>query len=302
MKVIHFSKIKKVDKEIVIGIGKFDGVHLGHKKILMTVSEEAKKKGRVPAVVTFKNFPVEFLLCRWEEKLSLLEKSGIRLCIWSDFDEMSHISHKEFVDILIKAGVKTIVVGYNFHFGKGRKGNIEFLRKMAEKKNFSVIVVPPYKKRGKAVSASLIRKAIKNGDIQTANTLLGRYFSISGKVIKGRGIGKKLGFPTANLDLKNNISIGKGVYAGWAVYNKKVYKAAITIGASPTFIDNTEKFEVFLIDFPDNKNLYNQQLRVFFYKKLRPQKKFKNQIQLQQQIKKDIGNIRYLLTSAKITI
>lgn len=295
MKLIHFSKIKKIDKGIVLGIGKFDGVHSGHKKILSVVSAEAEKEGRVAGVVTLRKFPVEFLLCPWEEKLSLLKEAGMELCIWCDFGEISHLSAEEFLDILLTAEVKTIVVGYNFHFGKGRKGDVKFLRKQSKEKGFSLIVVPSYKKKGEVVSASKIRRMIKSGDIEKANKLLGRYFSVSGKVVKGKGIGKKIGFPTANLALENNICIGEGVYAGWAVYKKGTYKAAIVTGKSPTFNDNINKFEVFLINYEKKRDLYNQHLQVFLYKKLRAQIKFKNTVELKARIAKDIQNIKLLL-------
>lgn len=295
MKTLHFSEIRKIDKEVVAAIGKFDGVHSGHKKILRIVSNEAKKEGRVAGVFTFRKFPVEFLLCGWEEKLSLLEKTGIELCIWCDFDEISHLSHKKFMDIVLEAGIKTIVVGYNFRFGKGRKGNIEFLRKQSKKKNFSLIVVPSYKKDGRKVSASKIREMIKSGEIEDANKFLGRYFSISGRVVKGRGIGKKIGFPTANLSLDGKVMIKEGVYAGWVVYRKNLYKAAIVIGTSPTFNDNTNKFEVFIIDYESKRNLYNQYLKVFLYKKLRDQIKFQSKEELKKKITDDIKNIKLLL-------
>jgi len=295
MKLIHFSKIKKIDKGIVLGIGKFDGVHSGHQKILEIVVKEAEEKGRVAGVVTLRKFPVEFLLCPWEEKLSLLKEAGMELCIWCDFGEISHLSAEEFLDILLTAEVKTIVVGYNFHFGKGRKGDVKFLRKQSKEKGFSLIVVPSYKKKGEVVSASKIRRMIKSGDIEKANKLLGRYFSVSGKVVKGKGIGKKIGFPTANLALENNICIGEGVYAGWAVYKKGTYKAAIVTGKSPTFNDNINKFEVFLIDFPYKKDIYNEKVDVFLYKKIRGQRKFQDIESLKKQIEKDIQKIKILL-------
>ncbi|MCM8830552.1 MAG: bifunctional riboflavin kinase/FAD synthetase [Candidatus Omnitrophica bacterium] len=295
MKLIHFSKIKKIDKEVVLGIGKFDGVHLGHQKILFTIVKEAKKEGRVPAVITFKNFPVDFFLCDWKEKLYLLNQSGIKLCIWCDLDEISHLSPEKFLEILVKAGVKTIVVGYNFHFGKGKKGDIKFLRKQSKKRNFSLIVVPSYKKNGVIISASKIRKMIKSGDIEKANKLLGRYFSVSGKVVKGKGIGKKIGFPTANLALENNICIGEGVYAGWVEHKRKIYRSAIVTGTSPTFKDDKNKFEVFIIDYDGKNTLYNQQIKIFLYKKLRSQIKFQNLEGLKRKIEEDIREIKLLL-------
>ncbi|NLG12483.1 MAG: riboflavin biosynthesis protein RibF [Elusimicrobia bacterium] len=295
MILTNFIKIKKTKKEIVLGIGKFDGVHSGHKRILEIVSKTAEREGRAAGVFTFKTFPVEFLLCSWEEKLALLKKEGIQRCIWSDFEDIARLSPDEFLDILVEAGVKRIVVGYNFRFGKERRGDIRFLKDAAKKKGFSVIVMPPYKKKGKVVSASLIRKVIKQGDIKTANTLLGRYWSVSGKVIKGKGIGWKLGFPTANLSLDKDICVEDGVYAGWALCGRRVFKAAIVAGSSPTFNGDTDKLEVFLIGFQGNKNLYNRQLQVFFYKKIRAQRRFEDERELQRQIETDVRKIKSLL-------
>ncbi|MCM8777025.1 MAG: bifunctional riboflavin kinase/FAD synthetase [Candidatus Omnitrophica bacterium] len=295
MKLIHFSEIKKIDKEIVLGIGKFDGVHSGHKKILSIVLAEAKKEGRVAGIITFRKFPVEFLLCSWKEKLSLLKETGIELCVWCDFDDISHLSPEKFLETLLEAGAKTIVVGYNFRFGKGRKGDVKLLRKQSKERDFSLIVVPSYKKNGEIVSASKIRKMIKNGDIEKANKLLGRYFSVSGKVVKGKGIGKKMGFPTANLALENNICIGQGVYAGWVEHKRKIYKSAIVIGKSPTFNNDVNKFEVFIIDYEGKKTLYNKKIRFFLYKKLRNQIKFQYLEVLKKQIEKDIREIKIML-------
>ncbi|MCM8760421.1 MAG: bifunctional riboflavin kinase/FAD synthetase [Candidatus Omnitrophica bacterium] len=279
----------------MLGIGKFDGVHSGHKKVLSIISAEAKKEGRVAGIITFRRSPVKFLLCGWKEKLSLLDKTGIEVCIWCDFNDISHLSPEEFLEILVRAGVKTIIVGHNFRFGKGRKGDVKFLKKQAKKQKFSLIVVPPFKKNGEIVSSSKIRTALKRGDIKRVNEFLGRYFSVSGKVVKGKGIGQKLGFPTANLSLENNICIGQGVYAGWVEYKRKIYKSAIVTGKSPTFNNDVNKFEVFIIDYQGKNNLYNKKIRVFLYKKIRSQIKFQNLEKLKNQIEKDIKEIKILL-------
>lgn len=220
MKKIRFRDIGNFKGEFVTGIGKFDGVHFGHGEVLKKIVAEANTKGLIPAVFTFRKFPAEFMLCGWEEKLSLLKESGIKVCFWCDLEEILHLSPGEFMDILLHAGVKTIVVGYDFHFGAGRKGNIGFLREVKEEKRFNLIVVPPQKVNGAVVNASEIRRFIKKGDVSKANVFLGRYFSVAGKVVKGNNIGSAIGFPTANLVLDKDIRIGEGIYAGWAEYKK----------------------------------------------------------------------------------
>lgn len=293
MKTIHFKDIGKFRGEIVTGIGKFDGVHLGHREILRTIVKEANRS-LIPAVFTFRKFPAEFLLCGWDEKLSLLKESGMKVCFWCDLDEIAHLSPGKFLDILVSAGVKTLVVGYDFHFGAGRKGNIKFLREMKEEKDFNLVVVPPQKVNGEVVNASQIRSFIKKGEVSKANSLLGRYFSVTGKVIQGSNIGSTLGFPTANLALENNIRIGEGVYAGWAEYKRTIYKAAIVTGVSPTFDDKTNKFEVFIIGFND-EDIYDQKIKVFLFKKLREQIEFPDKKSLKDRIAADVKEITALL-------
>jgi riboflavin kinase / FMN adenylyltransferase len=297
MKTIHFKNIGKLRDNFVIGIGKFDGIHLGHREILKVIVNEANSKGFIPALFTFRNFPVEFFLCGWNEKLSLLKEYGIKLCLWCDLDEISYLSPEEFLDILISSGVRTLVVGYDFHFGKERKGNIKFLKQKKEEKNFGLVVVPPQKINGEVVKSAEIRRFIKKGEMQKTSNFLGRYFSVTGKVIKGSSTGRKLGFPTANLVLENRIQIGEGVYAGWAEYKGKVYKSAIVTGVSPTFEDRISKFEVFIIDFQQSHDIYDERVKVFFYKKIREQKKFPDMESLKDRIAADVREITTILDS-----
>jgi riboflavin kinase / FMN adenylyltransferase len=296
MEIIHFKDIGKFREGIVTGIGKFDGVHLGHQKIIKIILDEAKIRDCIPAVFTFRKFPAEFTLYGWNEKLSLLRISGIKLCLWCDLDEISHISHKRFLDILVSSGVKTLVVGYDFHFGKGRRGNIKFLQSVKEDKGFELVTVPPQKVNGEVVNASKIRRFIKNGEVFRANSLLGRYFSITGKVVPGSNIGKGLGFPTANLVLRNKVHIGEGVYAGWVEYKGVIYKAAIVTGISPTFADRMSKFEVFIIGFED-MDIYGEIIKVFLFKRLREQIRFQDMKSLKTRIDEDVKEITALLNN-----
>lgn len=295
MEKIHFKDIGRTFRgEFAAGIGKFDGVHLGHREILRTISLEAKKKGFLPAVFTFRKFRAEFMLCGWEEKLTLLKKAGMRVCFWCDIDEIYGLSHGEFLNTMVSAGLKTLVVGYNFRFGAGRKGDIEFLQEQQKKKGFNLIVVPPQRVDGEIVNSSKIRTLIKEGEITRAGDFLGRLFSVNGKVIRGSNIGSTIGSPTANLSLENNVRVGEGVYAGWAQYNKKIYKAAIVAGVPPSFTDKTEKFEVFMINFSGGE-IYGEKVKVFLFKKLREQIKFRDKEKLKLRIAADVKEIKSLL-------
>ncbi len=296
MKTIHFRDMGKFRCETVTGIGKFDGVHLGHRAVLDTIVKDAENTTLAPAVFTFRKFPAEFLLCGWDEKLALLKNSGIKVCFWCDLDEVMHLSPATFLDILLGTGVKTLVVGYDFHFGSGRKGNIKFMREMKGEKGFDLKVVPPHKVNGEVVNASEIRSFIRKGDISRANNFLGRHFSVSGEVIKGSNIGNTIGFPTANLKLDNNIRIGEGVYAGWALHGGKIYEAAVVAGISPTFYDGISKFEVFLIGFR-GKDIYGERLKVFLFKKLRNQIKFPDKDSLKVRISEDVKEITAILAN-----
>ncbi len=294
MEKIHFRDMGKFKGKFVTGIGKFDGVHTGHREILRTISSEAKEKGLLPAVFTFRKFPAEFLLCSWDEKINFLEESHIRLCFWCDLDEISGLSHENFLNSLLSAGLKTLVVGYNFRFGTGRKGDIEFLQKKQKEKGFNLVIVPPQRVDGDIVNSSKIRTLIKHGEITEANKFLGRYFSVTGEVVSGINVGRTIGFPTANLSLENKVRIGQGVYAGWAQHDRKIYKAAIVAGVSPTFNDKREKFEVFIIDL-GAKDLYGEKIKVFLFKKLREQVKFKDKEKLKLRISADVKKIKSLL-------
>ncbi|MCK9266939.1 riboflavin biosynthesis protein RibF [bacterium] len=298
MRVIHFKSYKKENSDIGIGIGKFDGVHIGHQSILNKVLCESQKDSLTPSVFTFRNFPNEFMLYSWEDRLTLIKKSGIKLCIWCDFQEVYKIEADTFLDILSEMGTKTIVVGYNFHFGAERKGDINFLQKNSVKYGYNLLLIPPQKKDGEIINSTKIRLSLKEGELNKVTDFLGRTFSIEGKVIHGDKIGGKLGFPTANLQLFNNIKISEGVYAGFVKHNNKLYSSAIYIGNSPTFEKNERKFEVYLFDF--EKNLYDETLKVYLIQKVRGIKIFENESQLKTQIYSDIEKIKHITKTNKI--
>ncbi len=288
MEIKHFSDVDIYGKGLSIGIGKFDGFHSGHKKIIEEVIKKAKSKRIIPSVFTFKHFPVEFYIISWEEKLSFFETSGIQLCIWCDYEEISFWEPFEFVEYLKSINVKSIVVGKNFCFGSHKKGDVNEL-----KKEFDVYILEPVCIDGEFVSSSKIREYLKNGDIENANKLLGRFFSFKGKVITGSSKGKSLGFPTANLSLLNDVKINDGVYSCWVKYNDEYFKGALSIGNCPTF-GSDYKIEVHIIDF--DRIIYGEIIEVYPVIKIRDQKKFESAEELKEGMKKDIEFIKENLT------
>lgn len=294
MEIYHFKNVKEKEKKgIVLGIGKFDGVHLGHQKLIKRILTNSKKSGEIPSVFTFRNFPVEFYITPWEEKLSLLEKSGIEICIWCDFEEVVNWYPDEFIDFLTTLNLKEVVVGFNFKFGKNREGNIDTLKEFSKRSNFSVSVIDPFKINGEIVNASKIRDFLKEGEIEKANTFLGRHFYFKGKVTAGSGRGRKIGFPTANIFSENRIEIGQGVYAGYVSFKGKFYKAAVNVGMPLTFGEKEKRIEVHIIDF--DGEIYGQYLTVFLTRKIRDVQYFSSPEELKKRIKKDIDHIKNTL-------
>jgi len=289
MEIKHFSDVDIVGKGLSIGIGKFDGFHIGHKKIIEEIVRKSKSKRIIPAVFTFKSFPVEFYITQWEEKLNFFEKYGIEFCIWCDYEEISFWQPFEFIEYLKCINVQSIVVGNDFRFGSHRKGSIEDL-----KKEFEVDIIKPVIVDNQIVNSSKIREYLKNGDIESVNKFLGRIFSFKGKVITGNSKGKDIGFPTANLYLLNNIIIKDGVYGCWVKYKDEFYKGALSIGNCPTFDNNEHKIEVYIIGF--DKIIYGEVIEIFPMIRIREQKKFKNINELKESIEKDVEEINENLT------
>lgn len=295
MEIIHYKDLKNSFKNAILGIGKFDGFHLGHQKIINTILDKGKGKKGVTAVFTFRHFPADFYIYSWEERLAFLNKAGVEICIWSDFEEISFWKPEKFLKFLLKIGIKEIVVGFNFVFGSHRKGNIEFLKRESDREKFLLFVVQPVKVDGEIVNSTKIRNFIKVGNLERVSTFLGRNFSFKGKVITGDLRGRVLDYPTANLYFFNKLNIGDGVYAGWILYKGKFYKGAINIGVSPTFGGKEKKIEVYILNF--EKEIYGEILKVFLITKLRDEIRFSSKEDLKEQMKKDVQEISKMLVN-----
>ena len=289
----------------VLTIGTFDGVHVGHQKILQQVKKEAEKIGGESVLFTFFPHPRMVLypeshglklLQTQEEKMAKLARVGIENCIVYPFTfDFSRLSAIEFVrDILVnKLQIKKLVIGYDHQFGKNREGNIEFLKEICEVYGFEVIEIPAQDIDAVNVSSTKIRKAILEGNLAKANEYLGERFELTGTVVHGQAIGKTIGFPTANIKVNSELKLipGNGVYAVVVSLKDSDYIGMLNIGNRPTVNDSADRtIEVHILDF--SGEIYTEEITVKFIDKLRDEKQFIDLQELQNQIKEDEKFIR----------
>ncbi len=289
----------------VITIGNFDGVHIGHQKIFRAVVEKAREIGGTPVVMTFEPHPVRVLaperglklITSFEDKARLILDTGIRNLICIDFNrEFAHTDAEVFIkDILVdRFGAKWVVVGHNYAFGRGKKGNAALLRRRGKKYGFGVSVVRYAKVGGDIVSSSRVRHAISNGRVGEVARMLGRAYHIEGTVIKGAGRGTSLlNTPTANIATDNELIPKEGVYAVRVSVGSKVYDGVANIGKNPTFNESRMSYEVHILDF--RKDLLGYHLKVHFVKRIREEKKFSCIEDLFEHIRMDIETARQIL-------
>jgi riboflavin kinase/FMN adenylyltransferase len=291
-------------KDMLLTIGVFDGVHLGHKHLIAKLKELAQKQGDLSGVITFSQHPREVLspqtrlpsLTGLEQRLALLQDEGVDIVIPLPFTpRIANLSPKQFLSLLKEyLKVKGLVVGPDFALGKDRQGDIDALRQLGKEMGFSVTVVPPLRIGGEVVSSTAIRKALADGDMEKAQKLLGRPFRLQGRVVSGDKRGIKLGFPTANLEAAPGQALpASGVYACRAHVEGQAYPAMTNIGTRPTFGGGQQLVEVYLLDY--NGDLYGQELAIDIIERLRDEKKFDTAEQLKEQIARDIKQGQTLL-------
>jgi riboflavin kinase / FMN adenylyltransferase len=305
----HIDNIEKPYKNAVITIGNFDGVHIGHQALFHEVVEKAESLDGTSIVMTFEPHPVRVLkqnghlplITLYEQKVELIENSGVDVLICVPFTkEFAAISAKEFVeDILIKSiGMKAIVVGKDYTFGKNREGDINLLKTYAKNLGFEVIVadwIQTSKNGPGRISSTRTRELVMAGKVDEAQKLLGRYYQLRGIVTAGRNRGGRLlGFPTANINLHDELCPKNGVYAVTVDCMGKTFQGVANIGYSPTFDDHVFSVEVHILDF--NENIYGQNIRVNFVQRIRDEEKFSNISELSDEIKKDIVKARRILS------
>ena len=300
--VKHYKNfnIQKTHKGSIILIGNFDGLHLGHQKLFKLAQSYKKKYNLKIGVVNFDPMPKMFFnknlknfrLSNIDQKIKLLSTLKVDFVITKKFDKkFSKTKAIDFITIILnkKLDSKFIFVSNNFRFGNKREGNVNLLKKYEKLLNYKVVKPEPFIKNKKTISSSLIRNLLEKGFLNEANNLLNRNWTIQGIVKKGRQIGKKIGFPTCNIDIHDYVLAKPGVYAVKVLKRNstKYLKGIANLGYRPTFNQKKILLEVHLFNF--SGNLYNKLLSVEFLKFIRKEKKFNNVNQLRAQIKKDLN-------------
>jgi len=315
----YFSDIQQITKPLkapVLTIGNFDGVHLGHQSLFQKVRDRAKATKGTSLVITFHPHPAQVLrpgksprqIVSDENKVSLIGQYGIDVVLSIPFTrEFSQILARDFIqDVLVtRIGMKEIVVGYDYTFGKKREGNIHLLIELGKKLGFSVHVHPPVTIGNHLVSSTRVRELIASGAMEEAKLLLGRPFFLTGNVIPGKGIGRSLlGFPTANINPNEQLIPQRGVYVVRVESPQGLFYGVTNVGFNPTFAEGKIiSIETFLFDF-DN-DLYGKNIKIFFLKRLRGERTFSGPETLKTQINKDIEQAKIWVSKenlAKISI
>jgi riboflavin kinase / FMN adenylyltransferase len=290
-------------KDNLVTIGVFDGVHQGHKHLIAKLKELASQKGLGTVVITFQKHPQEVLspqshlpfLTDAIEKAELLKKEGVDAVIVLTFTpELSHLDAREFIFLLQKKlRMRGLVIGPDFALGHQAKGNIPALKQLGIEMGFSVDVIPPVRVNGDIVSSTAIRQAMADGDMEKVERMMGRPFSLHGRVIHGKGRGAGLGFPTVNLEiLKGQAFPPDGVYATMAHVGDKKYPSVSNIGMNPTFGNKERTVETYIIDYHDS--LYDSEVRIDFIHKIRGEVKFESADDLVKQILDDIRQTKVI--------
>lgn len=301
--------LKEKYKDVVLTIGNFDGVHIGHQKILKNVSERARAIEGTAMAVTFDPHPAKIVtpekgvrvLTSFQEKVRLMESHGIEVILCIHFDkEFAGIKPDEFVQAVIvgRIGAREVIVGHNYSFGKGKKGTTGLLRSKSKKYGFIFRVIRSARLFGDVVSSSRIRSLLSRGRVCEASWLLGRPYMMEGAVIKGAGRGGMLlSVPTANINTLNELVPKEGVYAAKVELEGKILDGAVNLGKNPTFGENRVSYEIHILDF--SENILNKKLRVHFIDRIRDERAFPDVSMLREQIKRDIERAREILKTKK---
>lgn len=298
MKIVQNTSNFSDKEKTYVTIGTFDGVHFGHQKIIEKLIDEAKKAGKKSVVLTFfphprmvlqKDVSLE-LINTIEERATLLEKTGLDYLIIHPFSkEFSRMTALEFVrDILVnQLNISKLIIGYDHHFGKNREGNITQLTEYSHLYDFKVEEIPAQDIDDVSVSSTKIRRALATGNLKTANNFLGYNFMLNGNVVNGKKLGGKIGYPTANIDIKESYKLipKTGVYIVKSAIDEKTIFGIMNIGNRPTVNGNHQTIEVHFFDF--NQNLYDRNLTIELIYFLRDEEKFDSVEILIQQLKKD---------------
>jgi riboflavin kinase/FMN adenylyltransferase len=293
------NELNSGSRKVCVAIGVFDGVHLGHQQVIRQTISDARQHEAFSVLVTFDCHPnsvvapdrIPPLIYPLSKKLRVIESMGIETTFLIHFDkDFSQIPAEEFIRGLARdfKNIHSVCVGSNFTFGHKRQGNVEFLKKLGDELKFTVHGLAAISLDGERVSSTRIRDAIGNGNLDAASQMLGRTYSLVGKIIKGDKVGRQLGFPTANLDFAGLVLPPNGVYAAHAEVAGQTYRAAVNIGVRPTMKSSTPRLhvEAHLLDFAGE--IYGKEMELTFVEKLRDEQKFSSPDTLKEQIAKDI--------------
>jgi riboflavin kinase/FMN adenylyltransferase len=310
MRIIHdLQELTTVPRHTVATIGNFDGVHLGHRAIFRRVVAEARQAQGTATVITFNPHPLKLLaperapllINTYEERERLIAASCIDLLVCLPFTTaLAALPATTFVtDILLRAlGLKHLIIGYDYAFGRDRQGDAAFLQGCGERYGFTVEVLPPITQNQDVYSSTRIRQLLQAGEVQAAASLLGRHFTLEGEVIHGAGRGRNLGFPTANLRTEKELLPKEGVYAVKVRHGEELLDGVANIGRNPTFGENELTVEVHLLDI--KQSLYGKTLRLYFLQRLRGEERFATITALCAAISSDIDHARQILATTRL--
>jgi riboflavin kinase/FMN adenylyltransferase len=306
MQTLHsIPELSRLPGPIFLAIGVFDGVHLGHQAVITTATSHGQSAGGTAVVVTFDPHPLKVLrpegaphlLTATHHKIALIRELGVDHLLLIKFDrQFASTAPEHFIAQLVRHSnpLREICVGHEWSFGRDRRGNVDLLRKFATQQGFQVMSIPPVKVNGAVVSSTAIRQAIEVGDFARAARMLGRDYSILGTVTGGEGLGKKFGFPTANLSAHSEQFPPNGVYCAEAKLDGQLLHGLVNLGYRPTVsaAKHERVLEIHLLDF--SRDIYGKDIEVRFVRYLRPERKFESTNALVRQIETDVKQARDL--------
>ncbi len=289
-----FSKKEKYE-DVILTIGFYHGIHKGHQEIIRYVTGKAKRKKGKSCVITFPSHPSEFLsgrplslLTTWEEKEKLLAQAGIDLLVFLNFtSQIASLSPHSFIEKIRQVlEIREMVVGEDFVFGNRREGDVRWLKENEKAFEYKLRVIPSLKVGEEKIGSSLIRRWLKEGEIEKATLWLGRYPTILGRVIRGKRRGRDLGYPTANLEPHpEKLLPGPGVYAGKVILGGDYYKGIVNVGGKPTFKDMSFGVEVYILGF--GKDIYGEEIKIELVTRLRGIEQFSSSLDLTKRLEVD---------------
>lgn len=309
MKIADELARQAPERDSVLTVGVFDGVHRGHQHLLAHLVASAARTSRIAGVVTFRNHPASVLkpdfkpcyITTLEERVRLLRQAGVDLVVPVTFDlELSRLRVRDFVALLMEhLRMRGLVIGPDFAMGHKREGDARLLAELGRELGFSVEVVNPLTDAGVTVKSTAIRQAIARGQMDWAASMLGRSFVLKGTVVRGLGRGRKLGYPTANIEVPQGMAVpGDGIYATWAWVDGRRHMAATSIGTRPTFSEGIRTIEAYILDF--SGDLYHKEVGLEFVHRLRDELAFSSVEALLEQIARDVKATRQALGASQM--